>query len=106
MKLEQIRQKLLAVARANPPGNRVPYAFEKRVTALLRAQPAPDSWALWAHALWRAALPCIAVMLLLGAVATFTAPSAKTVASTSAEEFPQDFQQTMLAAVEQPGEVW
>ena len=110
MKLEQLRQKLLAVARANPPADRVPFAFEKRIGALLRAQPAPDSWAFWAHALWRAALPCVGVMLLLGAIASFgpqnssgTGTVANTVAS---EEFPQDFQQTMLAAVDQSGEVW
>lgn len=106
MKLEQIRQKLLAFARANPPGDRVPYAFEKRITALLRAQPMPDSWALWAHALWRAALPCVAVMLLFGALVSYTSSQGNGATADSVEEFPPDFQQTMLAAVEQSGEVW
>lgn len=108
MKLEQLRQKLLATARANPPGDRVPYAFEKRIIALLKSQPAPDSWALWAHALWRAALPCIAVMFLFGAIAGYTHTLSNTNGNgyVSIEEFPQDFQQTMLAVVEQSGEVW
>jgi hypothetical protein len=108
MKLEQLRQKLLAAARANAPADRVPFAFEKRITALLQSQPAADSWALWAHALWRAALPCIAVMLLLGAIASFssTKGNGNGNATASMEEFPQDFQKTMLAVMDQSEEVW
>ena len=39
MNLEQLQKKLLAAARANPPADRVPYAFEKRILAQLAAQP-------------------------------------------------------------------
>ena len=104
MKPEQVRQKLMAVARANPPSDRVPYAFEKRITALLATLPVPDAWALWSRALWRAALPCVAVMVLLGTVSVFV--SAGNDNGTATEEFSQDFAQTMLAAVDQSGEVW
>lgn len=104
MKPEQVRQKLMALARANPPGDRVPYAFEKRITALLATLPVPDAWALWSRALWRAALPCVAVTVLLGAVSFFVSEDRGGKAAT--EEFSQDFAQTMLAAVDQPGEVW
>jgi hypothetical protein len=112
MKLEQLRQKLLAAARSNPPSDSVPYAFEKRITALLRARPALDFWAQWAQALWRAALPCVGIMLVLGSM-TYFASSNGTSGTAVVEDFPQDFQQTMLAAVdqvdqsvEQAGEVW
>lgn len=106
MKLEQMRQKLLASARNNEPSDRVPLAFEKRITALIQSRPAADSWALWAHALWRAALPCLAIMLLLGAIAGVNSLSRNGSGAVAMEEFPQDFQQTMLAAVDQSEEVW
>ena len=38
MNIAELQKKLLAAARANPPGDRVPYAFEKRVMALLAAR--------------------------------------------------------------------
>jgi len=105
MKVEQLRQKLLDAARANPPVDRVPYAFEKRITALLTALPVPDLWTQWSRALWRAAVPCVVVMLVLGAVSFF---NSKTNANgkTVTEEFSPDFEQTMLAAVEQSGGGW
>ncbi len=65
MNTSELQRQLIAAARANPPGDRVPYAFEQRVMARLADRPAVDCWALWSRALWRAAAPCVAVMLLL-----------------------------------------
>src|ERR1035441_10170892 len=59
MNVTQLERKLIAAARANPPSDRVPYAFEKRIMAHLAAQPVVDDWALWARALLRAAAPCV-----------------------------------------------
>ena len=67
MKLPELHSKIIAAARALPPSDRVPYAFEKRIMARLAGLPKPDGWSLWGYALWRAAAPCVAVMLLLGA---------------------------------------
>jgi len=103
MNLEQLQQKVLAAARAHPPGSRVPYAFEKRILARLNEAPAFDRAALWAGALWRAAGPCVALALLLG-VWSFVGASNN--AATGDEEFSQQFEQTMLAAVNENGEVW
>lgn len=105
MNLETLRQKLLATARANPPADRVPYAFEKRIMARLAEQPALDLAALWARALLRAAAPCVAVMLLLG-VWSFIGAQNNFGATSPAgsEDFAQHFEQTMLAAVEEPVE--
>ena len=47
MKINEIQAMLLAAARALPPDEHVPYSFERRVMALLGAEPAPDPWALW-----------------------------------------------------------
>jgi len=105
MKLEQLRQRLLASARATAPEDRVPYAFEKRIVALLASQPRPDVLALWSAALWRAAVPCVAIVLVLGAT-SFLGRGRAVSGATNVEEFPQDFEQTMLAAVDQSREVW
>jgi len=96
MKLDKLQQKLLAAARSNPPSERVPLAFEKRIMARLAALPVLDGWALWGRALWRAAAPCVAVMLLLGAWSLF-APTT----TPSSNDLSQDLENTLLAAVDQ-----
>lgn len=102
MNLAELEEKLVAAARATPPGDRVPYAFEKRIMARLAARPVVDDWALWARALWRAAAPCAAIMLLLGAWSLFTPPShAPANAANAANDLSQQLEQTLLAAVDQ-----
>ncbi|MCX6890119.1 MAG: hypothetical protein WCL11_13690 [Verrucomicrobiota bacterium] len=96
MKLDQLQQKLIAAARANPPSDRVPFAFEKRIMARLPARLVPDEWGLWASALWRGAASCVAITLLFSAW-TFMAPNIA--APTS--DLSQDFENTLLAAVDQ-----
>jgi hypothetical protein len=95
MDLVKLENKLIAVARDNKPGEQVPYAFEKRVMALLRDRPVEDQWALWARALWRAAAPCVAITMLL---ATW---SLLDPADPQATDLSQDFENTVLAAAVQ-----
>jgi hypothetical protein len=106
MNLEQLNQKLLAAARRQEPDDRVPYAFEKRIMARLASVPVPDGVALWARALWRAAIPCVAVVVLLGAGSLLVAPeppaSTGISSSPATTELSQEFENTMLAAVDQP----
>jgi peptidoglycan/LPS O-acetylase OafA/YrhL len=103
MNLFELKKKLLAAARRNPPSDRVPYAFEKRIMAHLAAQPLLDAWAFWVRGFWRAVGPCVAVMMLLGAW-TFFSPAEKP----SSNNLSQDFENTLLAAVDidmaSPGE--
>ena len=96
MKASELQKKLIAVAQANPPSDRVPYAFEKRITALLLARPVLDRWALWSKALWRGAVGCLAVMVLLGAGSFFIPQNGG-----SAGDLTQDFENTMLASADQ-----
>ena len=96
MNVAELERKLIAAARANPPSDRVPYAFEKRIMARLAARPMSDGWELWGRALWRAAAPCVAIMLLLGAWSLFTPQ-----ASAPATDLSQQLEQTLLAAVDQ-----
>ena len=96
MNLDKLHEKLILTARANPPSDRVPYAFEQRILARLKAQPVLDGAALWARALWRATAPCIAIALLFGAW-TLVAPGH----SGPTADLSQDFENTLLAAAEQ-----
>ncbi len=96
MNFVELQKKLIAAARANVPGDRVPYAFEKRVMALLASRVAPQNLDLWVRGLWRAAVSCVAVALLCGAWAVFTPPI-----KTSATDLSQDFETTLLASVNQ-----
>jgi hypothetical protein len=76
MNLTELQRKLLATARANPPPETVPYAFEKRILARLAEAPAMDVWALWNRVLWRAAAPCVALCLTLSAWSYFAGTDA------------------------------
>lgn len=105
MNLDSLRDKLLAAARAHPPSDQVPYAFEKRILARLRTPPAPDLGALWTRMLWRAAAPCVALTLTIG-VWSYVDGNATSVPADHGEvaEFSQAFEQTMLAVVEEQAE--
>ena len=98
MKLVELEKKLIAVARANPPSERVPLNFEKRIMALIAGRPVHDLWAAWARGLWYAAAPCVAIMILFSAWA-FVA-SSKTNQSPTVD-LAQQLDNTLLAAVDQ-----
>lgn len=66
MDLEKLHQELVATAKANPPHDQVPYAFEKRIMARLAAPLRVDEWALCGRWLWRAVAPCMSLMVVLG----------------------------------------
>jgi hypothetical protein len=103
MNLEQLQQKLLTAARAHPPDDRVPYAFEKRILAHLSGISRIDHESFWARALWRAAAPCVALTLLLSA---WSFIGTNNPATTDNEAFSQRFEQIMLAAVDDSEEAW
>ena len=109
MKLDELQKKLLAAAKANPPEDRVPLAFEKRVLAHLKAAPVADLSALWARALWRAVVPCVAVTVVLAALSFVPANNTNgnnLTNVTSEEDLSQVFEQTLLASSEQSEETW
>ena len=96
MNLTELERKLIAAARATPVSDRVPYAFEKRVLALIASRPVADFWDSWGGALWRAAAPCAAIMVLLAAWTAF-APAG----NGSNGDLSQEFENTLLAAADQ-----
>lgn len=107
MDLEKLRETLLGASRSNSPSDRVPYAFEKRVLARLKETPALDASALWARALWRAAASCVALTLLLAVWSLIGAQNSQPASvAASNDGFSQQFEQTMLAAINDSEEVW
>jgi len=96
MNLAELQNKLIAAARADVPDDRVPYAFEKRITALLASRVAPQNLELWVRGLWRAAVSCVVISLLLGAWA-FLNPAQPA----GADDLSQNFVTTLLASVDQ-----
>jgi hypothetical protein len=96
MNLVELEKKLVAAARTKVPDDRVPYAFEKRVMALIAARAGADRWAFWTQGLLRAAVSCVAVAVVCGAVSLFT-PAA----SDNSNDLSQDFENTLLASVDQ-----
>jgi hypothetical protein len=97
MDLDTLNRKLLAAARAHPPDDRVPYAFEKRIVALAGSRPVGDTHHELARGLWRAAVSCIGITVLLCAWSAFD-PSAPD--SSTASDFSPDLDSTVLAAAE------
>ena len=98
MNVVDLEKKLIRAARQDKPSDKVPYAFEKRIMAFLEPLPTPDCWGLWAGALWRAAVPCLALMLLL------TAWSFVPATTPSSDNLSQEMDNTVLAAIDQAPE--
>jgi hypothetical protein len=97
MNLPELQKKLIAAACAATPEDHVPYAFEKRVTALIKSRVAPHNLDAWVYGLWRAALSCVAIAALCGAWAFFYSPTS----SSTSEDLSQNFENTLLASVDQ-----
>jgi hypothetical protein len=96
MNLVELHEKLIAAARADVPGGQVPYAFEKRITALVSSRVVPDNLALWVHGLWRAAASCVAVAVVCGVFSLLTPAAVE-----NRNDLSQDFENTLLASVDQ-----
>jgi hypothetical protein len=96
MQVDELYRKLIAAARAYRPSDQVPYAFEKRILAQLTLRPVVDTGAEWARALWRAVVPCLAVVILLS-VWALVAPGS----GSASGDLSQDFVATVLAPVTQ-----
>ena len=100
MNLAELQKKLIAVARTEVLDDRVPYAFEKRVSALLASRVssrvAPQNLDLWVRGLWRSAISCVAVAMLCGAWTFFTPAT-----SASSDDLSQNLETTLLSSVDQ-----
>lgn len=95
MNINLLHERLIRAARRMAVSEEVPFAFEKRVMAHLRASTVIDGVTLWAQALWKAAVPCTLLMLFLGA---FTLPSTPQ-QTAQTEDLGDDLETTLMASV-------
>ena len=103
MKQSALETKLLAAARAARPDERVPYAFEKRIMARLADVQPLDLAALWGRALWRGALACVAMTLIISGAWALQQHQTTTALGT---DFSQDFESAVLVMADQPHDSW
>jgi len=96
MNIAELQRKLTAAGRHQPPDDRVPYAFEKRIMARIAERKAVSGRVLWARGLWRAAVSCLVLAAVSGAVLLF-APATRD----NNNDLSQDFENTLLASVDQ-----
>ncbi|MDR3456631.1 MAG: hypothetical protein P4N60_04240 [Verrucomicrobiae bacterium] len=96
MNLAELHRKLAAAARLQKPDDRVPYAFEKRIMALVAERTATAWRVQWTRGLWRAAVSCMAVAVVCGAISLFTPDT-----NDGGNDLSQDFENTLLASVDQ-----
>ena len=96
MNSAEFHKKLIAAAKTQPPDDRVPYAFEKRVMAHLSERAGVDQWVFWARGLWRAAVSGMVVVAIVVAISLFMPKSAG-----NGTDLSQDFENTLLATVDQ-----
>jgi hypothetical protein len=101
MNMAELQKILLAAARANPPSDNVPFAFEERIMAQLAAKPAFDILATWNRTLWRAAAPSVAVTLLLGAWTRFAQHT-----DSSHETLAADLESSLYLPFDNSTETW
>jgi len=97
MNLTELQKKLIAAGRLKAPDESVPYAFEKRITALIAARAGGDQWLFWARGLWRAAASCVAVAVVIGAISLFLPGTPD-----NSNDLSQDFENTLLASADLP----
>jgi len=96
MKPSELQTKLIEAARGEPPQDRVPYAFEKRIMARLASLSPANPWALWGRPLWRAALSCVAITLLCGIWSAVSAPKPD-----NSDSLNQAFERAVFASSDQ-----
>jgi hypothetical protein len=96
MNIAELQRKLTASARQQLPDDRVPYAFEKRIMALIAERATVSARLIWARGLWHAAISCVALAAVCGAVSFFMPAAADT-----SNDLSQDFENTLLASVDQ-----
>ena len=101
MNIDELRRKLIGVARRDAPSDQVPFAFEQRVMARLRSAPAVDEWLSWVRAFWWGAGACAAIALTVGAWITVFQGD-----DDSGARFAHDLEQTILASTDDGDSTW
>lgn len=65
MNTDSLYRTLIRAGRTDPPSEKVPYAFEKRIMAAVRGISKPDPMKGWVLGLWRAAVSFAGVAAII-----------------------------------------
>ena len=95
MDIAKLQQKLISAARSSPPADTVPFAFEARIMARVAGERPVDWISEWSLPLWRGAVACLGIAILLGAWAVLEpGPGA------AAMDFSDQIENTVLAVAD------
>lgn len=100
MNLDNLQHKLIAAARAAEPSDAVPYAFEKRIMARIAEHAHLDLLSSWSAALWRAAVACVAVVIISSAMSLWSH------SRHTSTDLSQEFEMAVFASAGSADEVW
>ena len=96
-------ERLIRAARRIPEDPSSPYAFEKRIMAQIQSIRPVDAGTFWALGLWKATVPCLALMLCT----TFWASlNGNADMGTSEELLASELQWTMAQPLQSLEETW
>jgi hypothetical protein len=99
MNLDNLQRKLISAARATQTGDHVPFGFEKRIMARLAERAHFDVISAWSAALWRAAVGCVAVVVLSGALSLWNSYHDR-------NDFSKEFDTAVFASAGSVDETW
>lgn len=102
---EKMLNRVLEASSKVKPSGRVPYAFENRIRARISEEPVAGTLLAWSQGLWRAVVPCLALMALAviweAAPPTESeAPAPNTAAQPAEEEVIAEVEDLMQLALE------
>jgi hypothetical protein len=101
MNLDKLSKKLIVVARLDTPSDVVPYAFEKRIMAILASMKPLAPATFWTRALWYGAGACAAISLAVSAWSFLPANE-----QISTADLSQDLDTAVFAMVNQENDSW
>lgn len=107
-------ERFLKLARNIPVTEQTPYTFEKRIMAIVQDLRVENPFVIWSRVLWRAAAPCLGIMVL---TALLSLNQSKSITDSQAllsqdafnenyEINPPDFETVMLASFDDLEYTW
>jgi hypothetical protein len=99
---QDMYERLFRAARRIREDDTVPYAFEKRIMAHITPVESMDSGSFWALGLWKASVPCLALMLCT----TLWASMNGSAGQPGEEALVNELQLTMIQPLQSLEETW
>lgn len=105
--MSELHRRLIAAARTAPPDDAVPPGFEYRVMARIRSAQMEDPSISWAVGLWRAVIPALALLAVVGGLHLHTAGGLSLLGNLGADtSLADDELDRVLFGTLEPAESW